>query len=231
MRIILLGAPGAGKGTQARFISLSFKIPAISTGDMLRAAIANKTELGLKAKSIMDSGQLVSDDVIIPMVFERIAEPDCENGFIFDGFPRTLPQAEALTERGLHIDHIVNFVIDDEVIVERLSGRRVHAESGRVYHMINNPPKVPNKDDVTGDALIQREDDKEEVIRERLKVYHQQTEPVVKYYKNWALSGSTDHPHFVDVSAEAPVDSIQQHLLSQLQQTVHNENSKTRVKE
>lgn len=186
MRVILLGAPGAGKGTQAQFITESFAIPQISTGDMLRAAVAAGTELGVKAKGIMESGGLVSDDLIIALVKERITQDDCANGFLFDGFPRTIPQAEALKEAGVNIDHVVNIDVADEQIVQRLSGRRVHANSGRVYHTIFNPPKQEGLDDVTGEALIQREDDTEATVKKRLAVYHDQTEPLVSYYNNWA---------------------------------------------
>jgi len=186
MRIILLGAPGAGKGTQAQFITESYGIPQISTGDMLRAAVAAGTELGVQVKGVMDSGGLVSDELIIALVKERIEQGDCANGFLFDGFPRTIPQAEAMKEAGVDIDHVVNIDVADEDIVQRLSGRRVHSNSGRVYHTIYNPPKVEGKDDVTGDDLIQREDDSEATVKNRLAVYHDQTEPLVNYYNNWA---------------------------------------------
>lgn len=185
MRVILLGAPGAGKGTQAQFITERFGIPQISTGDMLRAAVAAGTELGIKAKGVMESGGLVSDDLIIALVKERIAQDDCGNGFLFDGFPRTIPQAEAMKEAGVIIDHVVNIDVADEEIIQRLSGRRVHPASGRVYHTIYNPPKVEGKDDVTGEPLIQRDDDSEETVKNRLAVYHDQTEPLVSYYSNW----------------------------------------------
>ncbi|MEH6358380.1 MAG: adenylate kinase [Pseudomonadales bacterium] len=185
MRVILLGAPGAGKGTQAQFITESYAIPQISTGDMLRAAVAAGTELGVKAKGIMESGGLVSDDLIIALVKERITQDDCTNGFLFDGFPRTIPQAEALKEAGVNIDHVINIDVADEEIVQRLSGRRVHANSGRIYHTIFNPPKQEGLDDVTGEALIQREDDTEATVKHRLAVYHDQTEPLVSYYNNW----------------------------------------------
>ncbi len=185
MRVILLGAPGAGKGTQAQFITERYGIPQISTGDMLRAAVAAGTELGIKAKGIMESGGLVSDDLIIALVKERIAQDDCVKGFLFDGFPRTIPQAEAMKDAGVTIDHVVNIDVADEEIIQRLSGRRVHPGSGRVYHTVYNPPKVEGKDDVTGEALIQREDDSEETVKNRLAVYHEQTEPLVNYYSNW----------------------------------------------
>jgi adenylate kinase len=182
MRIILLGPPGAGKGTQAQFIMQRYGIPQISTGDMLRAAVKAGTELGLKAKAVMDSGALVSDDIIIGLVKERIAQPDCKNGFLFDGFPRTIPQAEALTAAAVPLDHVVEIAVDDEEIVGRMSGRRVHEASGRVYHLVNNPPKRDGVDDVTGEPLMQRVDDKEETVRKRLQVYHDQTKPLVNYY-------------------------------------------------
>lgn len=183
MRIILLGAPGAGKGTQAKVLQQKLGIPIISTGDMLRTAVANKTPLGLAAQAIMDRGDLVSDDIIINLVRERIAQPDCKAGYIFDGFPRTLAQARALTEAHLPIDTVINFVIDDETIVQRLAGRRLHPASGRIYHTVSNPPKQAGIDDETGEPLVQREDDKESVIRSRLAIYHAQTEPLVDYYQ------------------------------------------------
>lgn len=182
MRIILLGAPGAGKGTQAKFIMESYAIPQISTGDMLRAAVKAESPLGLQVKDIMAAGALVPDELIIGLVKERIAQDDCKNGFLFDGFPRTIPQAEALFAAGVEIDHVLEIGVDDEEIVQRLSGRRVHPDSGRIYHIIYNPPKKAGVDDVTGEPLIQRDDDKEETIRKRLAVYHEQTEPLVTYY-------------------------------------------------
>ncbi len=184
MRIILLGAPGAGKGTQAKFIMESYAIPQISTGDMLRAAVKAESPLGLQVKDIMAAGGLVSDEIIIGLVKERIAQEDCKNGFLFDGFPRTIPQAEALTAAGVGIDHVVEIDVDDEEIVQRLSGRRVHPDSGRIYHVVYNPPKDEGKDDVTGEPLIQRDDDKEETIRKRLAVYHEQTKPLVGFYQS-----------------------------------------------
>jgi adenylate kinase len=182
MRLILLGPPGAGKGTQAQFITESFSIPQIATGDMLRAAVKAGTELGRQAKSIMDEGGLVSDDIIIGLVKERIGEADCANGFLFDGFPRTIPQAQAMVEAGVSIDHVVEIVVNDEEIVSRLSGRRVHPGSGRVYHLIYNPPQNEGIDDETGEVLVQREDDSEETIRKRLAIYRDQTRPLVGYY-------------------------------------------------
>ena len=189
MRIILLGAPGAGKGTQAQYITETFGIPQISTGDMLRAAVKAGTPLGLEAKKVMDAGQLVSDDIIIGLVKERIQEADCANGFLFDGFPRTIPQAEALLKEGVEIDYVLEIAVEDEEIVKRLGGRRVHPGSGRVYHVIYNPPKNEGKDDVTGEDLVQRDDDKEETVRKRLEVYHDQTAPLVDFYQKIAAEG------------------------------------------
>ncbi|MHA7817123.1 MAG: adenylate kinase [Pseudohaliea sp.] len=183
MRLILLGAPGAGKGTQAKFITERLGIPQISTGDMLRAAVKAETELGLAAKAVMDAGGLVSDDIIIGLVNERIAEPDCQRGFLFDGFPRTIPQAQAMVDAGVDLDHVLEIAVDDEEIVGRLSGRRVHPASGRVYHVEHNPPKEPGVDDVTGEPLVQRDDDREETVRKRLAVYHEQTSPLVAFYR------------------------------------------------
>jgi adenylate kinase len=184
MRIILLGAPGAGKGTQARFITEKFTVPQISTGDMLRAAVKAESPLGLQVKDVMDSGGLVSDEIIIALIQERLQQPDCANGFLFDGFPRTIPQAEALRDAGVHLDHVLEIAVDDEEIVGRLSGRRVHPASGRVYHTEYNPPKVAGVDDLTGEELIQRKDDLEETIRHRLSLYHSQTKPLVAFYQN-----------------------------------------------
>ncbi len=189
MRIILLGAPGAGKGTQAQFLMGKFGIPQISTGDMLRAAIKAGTEMGLAAKKVMDEGKLVSDEIIIGLVKERIAEPDCAKGFLLDGFPRTIPQADAMKEAGIDIDHVIEFDVPDDVIVERMAGRRVHPASGRVYHVVYNPPKVEGQDDITGEELIIRPDDEESTVRKRLGVYHQQTKPLVNYYKAEAEAG------------------------------------------
>lgn len=186
MRIILLGAPGAGKGTQAQFLMNTYNIPQISTGDMLRAAIKAGTELGQKAKEVMDAGQLVSDDIMIGLVQERIAQDDCANGFLLDGFPRTIPQADAMQEAGIKIDYVLEFDVSDDVIVERMAGRRVHPGSGRVYHVVYNPPKEEGKDDVSGEDLVIRDDDKEETVRKRLAIYHEQTEPLVAYYQDLA---------------------------------------------
>ncbi|MFC3123414.1 adenylate kinase [Agaribacter flavus] len=208
MRIILLGAPGAGKGTQAQFLMNKFGIPQISTGDMLRAAIKAGTELGLAAKKVMDAGQLVSDDLIIGLVKERIAQSDCENGFLLDGFPRTIPQADAMKDANISVDYCIEFDVADDVIVERMAGRRVHPASGRVYHTIYNPPKIDGKDDATGEDLIVRDDDKEETVRSRLAVYHEQTKPLVDYYQNAAKEGLCQYTKIdgtkavSDVSAE-----------------------------
>lgn len=191
MRIILLGAPGAGKGTQAAFLCEQYGIPQISTGDMLRAAVAAGTELGNKAKAIMDAGGLVSDDIIIGLVKDRIAQPDCEAGCLFDGFPRTIPQAQAMVDAGISIDHVIEIAVDDEEIVGRLSGRRVHPGSGRIYHVDHNPPQTAGIDDITGEPLIQRDDDREETVRKRLAVYHEQTQPLVDFYKT--LEGPAHH--------------------------------------
>ncbi len=193
MRIILLGAPGAGKGTQAQYLMQEFGIPQISTGDMLRAAIKAGTPLGLEAKKVIDAGQLVSDEIIIGLVKERIAQPDCENGFLLDGFPRTIPQADAMLESNIDIDYVLEFDVPDEVIVERMSGRRVHPASGRVYHIVYNPPKVEGKDNETGEELIIRADDEAETVKKRLDIYHEQTEPLVAYYQNLAEQGKTKY--------------------------------------
>jgi len=206
MRVILLGAPGAGKGTQATFITKQFDIPQISTGDMLRAAVKAGTELGLKAKSVMDSGGLVSDDLIIGLIKDRLSQPDCANGCLFDGFPRTIPQAEALKNAGLAIDHVVEIKVDDEEIVQRISGRRVHEGSGRVYHTIHNPPKVEGLDDLTGEPLVQRKDDVEETVRHRLSVYHAQTEPLVEFYKKLEEKDGT--PKFSSIPGVGSVEQI-----------------------
>ncbi|MCA1772811.1 MAG: adenylate kinase [Halomonas sp.] len=208
MRLILLGAPGAGKGTQAQFICERYNIPQISTGDMLRTAIKEGSELGLKVKEIMNSGGLVSDDIIIDLVKERISQPDCENGFLFDGFPRTIPQADAMKDGGVKLDHVLEIAVPDEEIVTRMAGRRVHPESGRVYHVEHNPPKEPGKDDVTGEALIQREDDQESTVRNRLAVYHEQTAPLVNYYQQWAQQDPEAAPQCHRVEGVGSVDDI-----------------------
>ena len=205
MRVILLGAPGAGKGTQAVFITKKFGIPQISTGDMLRAAVKAESPLGLKVKNVMATGGLVSDDIIIDLIKERIQADDCANGFLFDGFPRTIPQAEALREAGVEIDHVIEIAVEDEEIVSRIAGRRMHPASGRTYHVEHNPPKVAGKDDETGEDLIQREDDKEETVRHRLSVYHSQTKPLVAFYQDLAAVNGT--PKY---SAIAGVGSVEQ---------------------
>lgn len=213
MRLILLGAPGAGKGTQAQFITEAFGIPQISTGDMLRAAVKAGTELGKQAKSIMDSGGLVSDDIIIGLVKERITEADCASGFLFDGFPRTIPQAQAMVDAGVTIDHVVEIAVDDEEIVARLSGRRVHPGSGRVYHVQHNPPKVDGLDDVTGEALVQRDDDREETIRKRLAVYQEQTRPLVDFYGSMEGDGA---PAYHRIAGVGDVQAIRAQVLEAL---------------
>jgi adenylate kinase len=216
MRVILLGAPGAGKGTQATAIKEKFNIPQISTGDMLRAAVKAGTQLGLEAKKFMDAGGLVPDEVIIGLVKERIKDADCANGFLFDGFPRTIPQAEAMKQAGVDIDYVVEIDVPDEEIVKRLSGRRVHLSSGRTYHVEFNPPKVAGKDDVTGEDLIQRDDDKEDTIKKRLEVYHTQTEQLVGYYSQWAAQGGKA-PKYVRVHGIGSVDGIRDQIFAALQ--------------
>ncbi len=208
MRLILLGAPGAGKGTQAAFLCQKFGIPQISTGDMLRAAVKAGTELGLAAKKVMDAGGLVSDDIIIGLVKERITQAACANGFLFDGFPRTIPQAEAMKAAAVKIDVVLEIDVPDSAIIERMSGRRVHVASGRTYHVAFNPPKVAGKDDATGEDLIQREDDKEETVRKRLEVYHQQTRPLVDYYSQWSATGDAAAPKCRKISGVGSVDDI-----------------------
>jgi adenylate kinase len=216
MRLILLGGPGAGKGTQAVKLMNYFKIPQISTGDMLRAAIAAGTELGKNAKAVMDSGKLVSDEIIIALVKERIQQADCHNGFLFDGFPRTIPQADALKQANIKVDHVIEMAVPDETIVQRISGRRVHPASGRVYHVAFNPPKQEGLDDETGDPLIQRDDDKEETIVKRLDVYHSQTEPLIAYYQQWANTNDNKAPQFHKVSGLGTVDAVFANILSAL---------------
>ncbi|WP_031405488.1 adenylate kinase [Thiomonas sp. FB-Cd] len=216
MRLILLGAPGAGKGTQAASICARHGIPQISTGDMLRAAVKAGTPLGLKAKAVMDSGALVSDDIIIGLVRDRLQQPDCERGFLFDGFPRTIAQADALKSAGVAIDYVVDFDVPDEDIVERLSGRRVHPASGRVYHVKYNPPKVPGKDDVTGEDLVLRDDDREETVRKRLAVYHTQTRPLVDYYMRWTQTGDPAAPKLRKISGVGSVDDVTQRIIAAL---------------
>jgi len=208
MRLILLGAPGAGKGTQAAFICQKFGIPQISTGDMLRAAVKAGTPLGLQAKVVMESGGLVSDDLIINLVKERIAQADCANGFLFDGFPRTIPQAEAMKSAGVKLDYVLEIDVPFEAIIDRMSGRRSHPASGRTYHVKFNPPKVAGLDDVTGEALIQRDDDKEETVKKRLEVYSAQTRPLVDYYSNWARQDPATAPRYRAISGMGSVDDI-----------------------
>jgi adenylate kinase len=213
MRVILLGAPGAGKGTQAQFITEKYDVPQISTGDMLRAAVKAGTPLGLKVKEVMSSGGLVSDETIIQLIEERIKEDDCANGFLFDGFPRTIPQAEALKKQGIAIDAVVEIAVDDEEIVSRLSGRRVHEASGRVYHLKYNPPATEGKDDITGDALVQREDDQEETVRKRLDVYHSQTAPLIEYYSEWGATGDALAPKYVRVNGIGDMAEIRDQIV------------------
>ncbi len=216
MRVILLGGPGAGKGTQANYIKQHYNIPQISTGDMLRAAITAGTELGKAAKSVMDAGQLVSDDIIIGLVKDRIAQPDCVNGFLFDGFPRTIPQAEAMKAAGVPIDFVVEIDVPDSEIIQRMSGRRVHMASGRTYHTVFNPPKVTGIDDVTGEPLIQRDDDHEETVKKRLDVYHAQTEPLVHYYSSWASTSTEQAPKYVKVNGIGNVETIRDAIFTAL---------------
>ena len=216
MRLILLGAPGAGKGTQATQICQKYGIPQISTGDMLRAAVKAGTPLGLAAKKVMDSGALVSDDIIIGLVKERIAQPDCTNGFLFDGFPRTIPQAEAMKLAGVKLDVVLEIDVPETAIIERMSGRRVHVASGRTYHVKYNPPQVEGRDDVTGEPLIQRDDDKEETVRKRLEVYREQTRPLIDYYARWAASGDAQAPRCARVSGTGSVDDITGRVMTAL---------------
>lgn len=214
MRLMLLGCPGAGKGTQALFIKERYGIPQISTGEMLRAAVAAGTPLGLKVKSIMDAGQLVPDHIMIDLVNERIQEPDCNHGFLLDGFPRTIPQAEALTAAKIVLDDIIEIVVEDEEIVKRMAGRWIHSASGRVYHEIYNPPQRAGIDDVTQESLIQREDDKEETVRHRLAVYHQQTKPLVDYYQTLSQENKNQRPRYYSISGEGSVDEVKQKIFS-----------------
>ena len=216
MRLILLGGPGAGKGTQAGFITQRYRITQISTGDMLRAAVKAGTTMGLAARQVMDRGELVSDDIIIGLVKERIKAPDCANGFLFDGFPRTIPQAEAMKVAEVRVEHVVEIFVADQVIVERMSGRRVHLPSGRSYHMRYNPPKDDMKDDVTGEALIQRDDDKEETVKKRLEVYHRQTEPLVAYYSRWAATGEKAAPKYHQVDGLGGVEEVRDRIFAAL---------------
>jgi adenylate kinase len=217
MRFILLGPPGAGKGTQASFITRKYGIPQISTGDMLRAAIKAGTELGLKAKKLMDAGQLVPDDVIIGLVKSRIKEPDCASGFLFDGFPRTLAQADAMKSAGVQIDYVVEIAVPDEEIIQRMSGRRVHPASGRTYHVKFNPPKVADKDDPTGEPLILRQDDQPETVKERLHVYHAQTQPLIEYFSEWQAGGDPGAPKHCRVSGTGTVEQIRDRVFAALE--------------
>ena len=216
MRVILLGPPGAGKGTQAHFIREKYGIPQISTGDMLRAAVKAGTPLGLAAKQVMDAGQLVSDDIIIGLVQERLQQPDCKRGYLFDGFPRTIPQAEALKRAGVPLDCVLEIDVPDDEIIVRMSGRRVHPASGRTYHIKFNPPQAQGKDDVTGEPLIQRDDDREETVRKRLEVYRAQTRPLVDYYGRWAASGETGAPRYRRISGLGPVEEIKRRVFAAL---------------
>ena len=216
MRLILLGGPGAGKGTQAAFITQRYKIPQISTGDMLRAAVKAGTPLGVAAKKVMDRGDLVSDGIIIGLVKERITGDDCANGFLFDGFPRTIPQADAMKSARVPLEHVVELAVDDKVIIERMSGRRVHLPSGRSYHIKFNPPKKDLKDDVTGEDLIQRDDDREETVRKRLDVYHKQTEPLVSYYSTWAGSGEMEAPQYHRIDGLGKVEEVRDRIFATL---------------
>ena len=216
MRLILLGPPGAGKGTQAGFITQAYGIPQVSTGDMLRAAIAARTPVGLAAKAVMDSGALVSDDIIITLVKERLKAADCAKGYLFDGFPRTIPQADAMRDAAVALDYVVEIDVPDEAIIERMSGRRVHVASGRTYHIVYNPPKVAGKDDVTGEDLIQRPDDREETVRKRLEVYRAQTKPLVAYYEKWGASGDPRAPKYRQIDGAGDVDAVRAACLAAL---------------
>jgi adenylate kinase len=216
MKLILLGPPGAGKGTQANFIREKFGIPQISTGDMLRAAVKAGTPLGVAAKKVMDAGQLVSDDIIIGLVQERLKAPDCAKGYLFDGFPRTIPQAEAMKKANVALDYVLEIDVPDGDIIERMSGRRVHPASGRTYHVKFNPPKASGKDDATGEPLVQRDDDREETVRKRLEVYHSQTRPLVDYYGKWSKSGAAGAPRYRKISGQGSVDEITRRVFAAL---------------
>ncbi len=216
MKLILLGAPGAGKGTQAAFITEKYGIPQISTGDMLRAAVKAGTPLGLEAKKVMDAGQLVSDGIILGLIKERLKQPDCAKGFLFDGFPRTIPQAEALRTQGVDLDFVLEIDVPDEEIIKRMSGRRVHPASGRTYHVTFNPPKLAGKDDATGEDLIQRDDDREETVRKRLDVYHSQTKPLVEFYSKWAAAGDAKAPQYRRIAGVGSLDAIKNALFAAL---------------
>ncbi len=212
MRIILLGAPGAGKGTQAQFITSKYSIPQISTGDMLRAAVKAGTPLGLQAKEVMDAGELVSDEIIIGLVKERVAAADCHNGYLLDGFPRTIPQADAMKANNIDVDYVVEIGVDDGEIIKRMAGRRMHMTSGRTYHVQYNPPKEADVDDVTGEPLVQREDDKEETVRQRLDVYHSQTKPLIDYYSEWSKSNESKAPKYVAVEGVGTLEDIKDRI-------------------
>ena len=216
MRVILLGGPGAGKGTQANYIKEKYNIPQISTGDMLRAAVKAGTPLGIEAKKVMDAGGLVSDDIILGLIEERLKEDDCKGGYLFDGFPRTLAQADALKANGVPVDAVVEIDVDDAEIIKRMSGRRVHLASGRTYHVVFNPPKEEGKDDETGEPLIQRDDDQEDTVRERLNVYHEQTEPLVGYYKKWGASGKSGAPKYIRILGVGKVTEIRDQIFAAL---------------
>ncbi len=216
MKIILLGAPGAGKGTQAQFICEKFGIPQISTGDMLRAAVKASSPMGLEAKKVMDAGGLVSDEIILGLIAERLTQADCAKGFLFDGFPRTIPQAEALRTQGIDLDYVLEIDVADDEIIKRMSGRRVHTASGRTYHVVFNPPKTEGKDDATGEPLIQRDDDKEETVKKRLDVYHSQTKPLVEFYSSWGKSGAPGAPKYRKVIGVGSLDAIKNEVLTTL---------------
>ena len=216
MRVILLGGPGAGKGTQANYMKEKYGIPQISTGDMLRAAVKAGTPMGVEAKKVMDAGGLVSDEIILGLIDERLKEDDCKNGYLFDGFPRTLAQADALKEKGVKVDAVVEIDVDDDEIIKRMGGRRVHMDSGRTYHVVFNPPKEEGKDDKTGEPLIQRDDDQEETVRARLGVYHDQTEPLIEYYSKWAASGAVDAPGYVKINGIGKVEEIRDAIFAGL---------------
>ncbi len=217
MRLILLGGPGAGKGTQATFITEKYNIPQISTGDMLRAAVKAGTALGIEAKKIMDQGGLISDEIITGLVKDRVQEDDCANGYLLDGFPRTIPQADAMRDLEINVDHVLEIRVDDEEIIKRMSGRRAHLASGRTYHLVYNPPKQEGKDDVTGEPLVQRDDDKEETVKKRLDVYHEQTEPLIEYYESFANSGDANSPKYTTVHGIGSVDEITNKVFSALE--------------
>ena len=217
MRLILLGGPGAGKGTQASFITEKYDIPQISTGDMLRAAVKAGTALGIQAKQVMETGGLVSDELIIGLIKDRLQHKDCVNGYLLDGFPRTIPQADAMQENGIDIDYVVEISVDDEEIIKRMSGRRAHLASGRTYHIEYNPPKIEGIDDISGEPLVQRDDDKEETVKHRLNVYHEQTEPLVTYYRDFSVSEEENAPNYVKVEGVGSVDSIREKVLNALE--------------